>query len=69
MQIWTNLKLYHYISNISRLLQQFHFPTEVVVNSFQTQKCLELVFRPHFFVGFFDEIISFGILQKLAKFH
>ena len=30
------------------LHQKFHFPIEVVVNSLETQKGLELVFRPHF---------------------
>ena len=30
------------------LLQKFHFPIEVVLNSLQIQKGLELVFRPQF---------------------
>ena len=46
---------------MSRLLQKFYFSVEVVVNSLQTQRGLELVFRPHFFAEFFDEIIYFGM--------
>ena len=45
-------KLCYYISNISGLLQKFHFPVEVVPNSLQTQKGLELVFRPQFWYNF-----------------
>ena len=42
------LQFCYYISNISMLLQKFHFPIEVVVNSLQTQKGLELFFRLQF---------------------
>ena len=61
MLIRTNLNSFAIKYLTCRLLQKFHFPVEVVVNSLQTQKGLELVFRSHFFVEFFDEIISFGI--------
>ena len=37
-----------YLINISTWLQKFNFPIEVVVTSLQTQKGLELAFRPHF---------------------
>ena len=43
MLIWSNFDSY-YISNLSSLLLKFHFPIEVVLNSLQTQKGLELVF-------------------------
>ena len=33
---------------LSRLLQIFHFPIEVVLNSLETQMGLDLLFRPHF---------------------
>ena len=38
----------YYISDVSGLLQIFDFPLEVMVDSLQKQKGLELVFRPHF---------------------
>ena len=59
MLIWTNFDSFAIKYLISRLLQKFHFPTEVVFNSLETQMGLELVFI--FFVEYFDEIISFGI--------
>ena len=34
--------------NISSLLQKFHFPIEVMLHFSQTQKGLELVYRPQF---------------------
>ena len=37
-----------HIFNISSSLQKFNFPTEVVLNSLQTQKGLELVLRLQF---------------------
>ena len=40
------------ISDISGFLQKFHFPIEVVLNSLQTQKGLELVFRSQFLYNF-----------------
>ena len=43
MLIWTNFDSY-YISDLSSLLQKFHFPIELVLNSLQAQKGLELVF-------------------------
>ena len=60
MLIWTNFDSFAitYISDINSLLQKFHFPIEVMLDSLQTQKDLELVFRP-VFVAFFDEIFSF----------
>ena len=45
-------KLCYYISNISGLLQIFHFPIEVALNSLQTKKGMELVFRPQFWYNF-----------------
>ena len=45
MLIWTNFDSFA-ITYLSGLLQKFHFPIEVVLNSLQTQKSLELVFRP-----------------------
>ena len=48
MLIWTNFDSFA-TSNVSELLQKFHFPIEVVVlNSLQTQKGLELVSRLQF---------------------
>ena len=38
----------YYVSNIGGLLQKFHFPVEVVLNFLQTQRDLEVVFRPQF---------------------
>ena len=59
--IWTNFrKLCYYISNISDLLQKFHFPIEVVLNSLQTKKGLELVFRPQFWYNF---LMKFFLLK------
>ena len=49
MLIWTNFDRFAIaISTISSLLQKFHFPIEVMLHSLQTQKDLELVFRPQF---------------------
>ena len=45
-------KFSFYISNISSLLQKSHFPIQVVLDSLQTQKGLELVFRPQFWWNF-----------------
>ena len=42
-------KFCYSISNISSLLQKFHFPIEVTLNSLQTQEGLELVSRSQFF--------------------
>ena len=56
MLIWTNFdKLCYYISNISRFLQKFRFPVEIVLNSLQTS------FQTTIFAEVFDEIISFEI--------
>ena len=38
--------LFYYTSNVSSLLQKFHFPKEVVLNSLETQNNPELDFRP-----------------------
>ena len=46
--------------SISSLLQKFHFPIEVVLNFLQTQKGLELVFRPHFLDNF---LVNVFLLQ------
>ena len=62
MLIWTNFdRLAIKKSNISILLQKFHFPIEVMLHSLQTQKGLELVFRTQFFLKSFDEVFSFVI--------
>ena len=55
MLIWTNF------DSFAITYLKFHFSIEVVLNSLETQKGLELVFRPHFFCIIFDELISFGI--------
>ena len=61
MLIWTNFdKLCYCISNISRFLQKFHFPVEIVLNSLQTKKP-GTSFQTAIFAEFFDEIISFEI--------
>ena len=39
------ISIYFDSFGISSLLRKFHFPIEAVLNSLQTQKCLELVFR------------------------
>ena len=50
----------YYISNISSLLQKFHLPIKVMLHSLQTQKELELVFRPQFLYKF---LMKFFILS------
>ena len=60
MLIWTNFDSLA-ITYLSSLLQKFHFPIEVVLNSLQTQKGLELVFRSLVTVKIFDEIFSLVI--------
>ena len=52
MLIWTNFDSFT-VPFLSSLLQKFHFPKEAVLNSLQTQKGLELVFRPQFLQNFF----------------
>ena len=47
MLIWTNFDRFA-ITNLSSLLQKFHLPVEVMLDSLKTQKGLELVFRPQF---------------------
>ena len=47
------IKLCYCTSNISSLIQKFHFPIEVVYNYFQTQRSLALVFRPQILQNFF----------------
>ena len=37
-----------YISNMSGLLQKFHFPIEIMLNTLQTQNGVKLVFRQQF---------------------
>ena len=47
--VWTNFDSFtNTISNVSSLVQKFHFPIGIVLNSLQTQKDLELVFRSQF---------------------
>ena len=53
--IWTNFGSFAKKYNKSILLQKFHFPIEVVLNSLQTRKGLELVFGPQF---------SYNLLMK-----
>ena len=46
MLMWKNFDSFsNYIWNINSLLQKFHFPMEVVLDSLETQKDLELVCR------------------------
>ena len=45
MLILIDFDICYYLSNVSSLLQKVRFPIEVVLNSLQTQKGLELVFR------------------------
>ena len=49
MLILTNFERFA-ITYISSLLQKIHLPIEVMLHSLQTQKDLELVFRPQFCV-------------------
>ena len=44
-EIWP---VYAMLQNISSLLQKFHLPIEFMLHFLQTQKGLELVFRPQF---------------------
>ena len=55
MLIWINFDSFA-ITYLSSLLQKFHFPIEIMLNSLQTQKGLELVFSPQFLQEYFDEI-------------
>ena len=48
MLIWTNFDSFAITYLISSLLQKFDFPIGFVLNSLQTQKGLELVFRFQF---------------------
>ena len=48
------------ITYLSSFLQNFHFPIEVVLNSLQTQKDLELVLRPQSLKNF---LMKFFLLQ------
>ena len=54
----TRKKVCYYISNISRFLQKFHFPREVVLNTLKTQKSLELVFRLQFLKNYLMKLFS-----------
>ena len=49
MLIWI---VFNDISNISSLLQKFHFVIEVVLDSLKTQKGVKLVFMSHFLLNF-----------------
>ena len=44
------------ITYVKRLPQKFHFSIETVLNSLQTQKGLELVFRSQFLNNFLIQI-------------
>ena len=66
---WGLTVKFEHISHLFLVFLFFHFPREVLFNSLQTQKGLELLFMWHFLQNFFNEIISFGIWHKLAKFH
>ena len=50
-----------YPPNMSRLLQTFHFPIEVVSTSLQTQKGLELIFRSQFLWNVFKKFVFSNI--------
>ena len=50
MLIWTNFDSFAIIY-LSRLLQKFHFPMKVVLNSLQTKKSLDLVLRLQFLLN------------------
>ena len=53
MLIWKDFESFAITYPIlSGLLQKFHFPVEVMFNSLQTKKGLELVFRPQFWYNF-----------------
>ena len=54
MLIWTSFDSFTIIY-LTSLLQKFHFLIEVVPNSLQTKKDLEVAFRSQFFVEFFDK--------------
>ena len=56
------------MSNISSLLQKFHFSIEVVLNSLQIQKGLGTSYQMAGFVEFFDKFFSFEMWHELAKF-
>ena len=45
--------------HISRLLQKFHFPKEIVLNSLQTSKGFKLVFRAQFLKSYLIKIVLF----------
>ena len=53
------------MSNISSLLQKSNFEIKVVLNSFQTQKDLDLTVFLEFFDNFFSFVIwhTFQIIQ------
>ena len=57
MKIWTNFIVL--LLHISRLLQKFHFPQEIVLNSLQTSKGFELVFRSQFLQSYLIKIFLF----------
>ena len=46
---------------MSSLLPKFHFPVDVLLNSLQTQKGLELFFQWQFFVKYLGEDFSYVI--------
>ena len=50
MLIWTNFDSFAIIY-LSRLLQKFHFPMKVVLNSLQTKKSLDLILRLQFLLN------------------
>ena len=56
MLIWTNFDSFAIEYLISILLQKFHFAVEVVLNSLETRKGLELVFRLQFLYNFMMEL-------------
>ena len=63
MLIWTHFDSFaNTQSNISSLFQKFRFPIEVVLNSLQTQKGLELVFRSQFLYNFLIKFFFFNMV-------
>ena len=59
--IWTNFDSFA-IKYLSRLLQKFHFPIEVVLNSGPGNS-----FQAAVFVEFRDEMISFGMMTYTGQ--
>ena len=57
MKIWTSFIVL--LLHVSRLLQKFHFPKEIVLNSLQKSTGFELVFRSQFLKSYLIKIFLF----------